>query len=128
MKYISENVRRFLASSISSVPHVEALLLLSGPEAAKRDWECAAVASRLYQSERSTDAILCELAEIGLIVRGDGDPPAYRFAPRTAELESVVRELAAAYNAHLVEVTQLIHSKRDVNAVRFADAFRWGKK
>lgn len=128
MKSISENVRRFLASSITSVPQLEALLLLGGGDAATREWDCASVASRLYQSERSTAAILAELTELGLLARHGRDPPTFRFAPRTPELEQVVRELAATYTAHLVEVTRLIHAKREGNAARFADAFRWRKE
>ncbi|MEO6064318.1 MAG: hypothetical protein ABIP49_00865 [Lysobacterales bacterium] len=128
MTPISGNVRRFLASSISSVPQLEALLLLCADGGAARDWDGATIASRIYQSERDSLALLDELAGLGLLERVCEAPLRFRYAPGSPEISAVVREVAAAYATHLVEITQFIHAKRDVKAVRFADAFRWRKE
>jgi len=125
---ISGNVRRFLASSMSSVPQLEALPLLCADGGAAREWEGTAIASRIYQSERDSLAMLDELAGLGLLERLPDGPPRFRYAPRSPEISAVVREVAAAYATHLVQITQFIHAKRDVKAVRFADAFRWRKE
>ena len=125
---VSKNVRRFLASSISSVPQLEALLLLCAEGGAAREWDGPTIASRIYQPERDTLSMLDELAGIGLLERLSEMPLRFRYAPRTPEISAAVREVAAAYATHLVAITQIIHAKRDVNAVRFADAFRWRKE
>lgn len=128
MTLISVNVRRFLASSISSVPQLEALLLLCAEGGAARAWDAPTIASRIYRPERDTLALLDELAGVGLLERLPEAPLRFRYAPRSQEISAVVREVAAAYATHLVEITQFIHAKRDVKAVRFADAFRWRKE
>ena len=53
-------------------------------------------------------------------------PSAYRFAP-APELASIVEQLATFYRSHLVEVTDVIHSRTARKAHQFADAFRLRK-
>jgi hypothetical protein len=59
------------------------------------------------------------LAQRGFLGR-DGN--LFRWQPKSAEL--TVDDLAKAYSRHLVELTQLIHSKPAAGVREFADAFR----
>ena len=54
-------------------------------------------------------------------------PASYRFSPTSGQLREMIDRVAAAYAAHLVDVTHLIHSKTGKKAQQFADAFKWRK-
>jgi hypothetical protein len=116
------DVRRFILTSIPSVPYLEAVLLLRAESG--KDWDAAQLARRLYVPER-TGAELLELLRssgIGEPSAGDG----LRYAPN-AELADLIERLAQVYAANLVGVTDLIHSRIDRRAQQFADAFRFRK-
>jgi hypothetical protein len=117
-------VRRFVLTSIPSVPYLEALLLLrSNPGQA---WDAGHLARRLYVPERTGAELIALLMASG--IAGPAEPAhAVRYAP-TQELASVLDEVARAYAADLVTVTELIHSRIDRRAQRFADAFRFRKE
>ena len=121
---VPDDVRRFILTSIPSVPFLEALLLLrSQPGAA---WEATNVARRLYVADAHALALLQALGEAGFAIQaGEGR---YRYAPATEELPVLIDALAATYSANLLGVTELIHSRIDKRAMQFADAFRWTKK
>lgn len=131
---LSDDVRRFLLASVSSIPYLEALLLLrSQPEAR---WSVRQVAQRLYVSEKRAQELLAELEAAGVVERSLPDAPQFRYQPATQELRQMLDGLAEVYAHHLVEVTHLIHSKADKRdrrdqwdkrARNFADAFRWRK-
>ena len=53
-------------------------------------------------------------------------PAAHRFAPHP-ELAVVVEQLAGYYRSHLVQVTDMIHSRTSRRAQQFADAFKLRK-
>lgn len=120
---IPEELRRFLLTSVTSVPFVEALLLFRERRGAPL--ETAVVARRLYMPEHAAAAVVQELADAG-IVQPAGESAMHRFEP-TPELAGIVEVLAAHYRSHLVEVTDLIHAKTARKAHRFADAFKWRK-
>lgn len=115
-------VRRFLLTSVTSVPFVEALLLFREHKGAPLATED--VARRLYIPEAAAAAVVAELAN-ARIVQPAGDA-AHRYEPE-ADLADVVELLATYYRSHLVEVTDLIHAKTGRKAQRFADAFKWRK-
>jgi Mn-dependent DtxR family transcriptional regulator len=119
---IPEELRRFLLTSVTSVPFVEALLVFRERKGAAVETED--VARLLYIPARSAAGVVEELAKAGMLQPADGG--AHRFEP-TAELAGVVELLAAYYRSHLVEVTDLIHGKTARQAQRFADAFKWRK-
>lgn len=123
---ISPEVRRFILTSIPSVPHLEALLLLHNES--DRSWASGEVALRLYLGERIAAGLLEELAASGLIDVVLDAHPKYRYQPRTTALAQLVDELAVTYAKHLLEVTHLIHSKTDRKAQQFADAFKWRRE
>ena len=114
-------IRRFVLTSIASVPHLEALLLL---RAKPHGWRAAQVAGRLYIGEAAARQLLDDLCQARMLEERDG---AYAFAPHSPLLRDAIDQLAESYARHLVEVTHLIHSRIDRQAQHFADAFRWRK-
>jgi hypothetical protein len=115
-------IRRFVLTSIASVPHLEALLLLRSAE--PDAWPAARVADRLYIGEGAALKLLDDLCNARMTERR-GD--AYVFAPHSQALRGTIDELAEVYARHLVDITHLIHSRIDRQAQHFADAFRWRK-
>jgi hypothetical protein len=123
---LSEEIRRFILTSVPSVPYLEAILLLrTDPDAG---WDVRRLAARLYVAERQAAELLTALAAAG-IARGEDheETPLFRYAPATDELRERLDALAQAYSANLVGVTDLIHSRVDKRAQQFADAFRLRK-
>lgn len=117
------DVRRFILTSVPSVPYLEAVLLLRAePQAG---WDVSQLARRLYVPERTAAELLAQLRE-SRIAQGAGEAPV-RYAP-PAELAELIDRLAQAYAANLVGVTDLIHSRIDRRAQQFADAFRFRKE
>lgn len=116
------DVRRFVLTSIPSVPFLEAVLLLrSDPQAG---WDAASLARRLYVTERTAIELLGQLRESGIGQDGGGT---VRYAP-APELADLLDRLAHAYATDLVAVSSLIHSRIDRRAQQFADAFRFRKE
>lgn len=123
---IPEDVRRFILTSVPSVPYLEAILLLrADPDVG---WDVPRLAARLYVPERQAAEVLAALEAAGIAHGEDhGETALFRYAPATAELRERLDALAQAYSANLVGVTDLIHSRIDKRAQQFADAFRLRK-
>lgn len=123
---IPEDIRRFILTSVPSVPYLEAVLLLrTDPGMA---WDVRRMAARLYVAERQAAEVLAALAAAGIAQGEDqGETTLFRYAPVTDELRERLDALAQAYSANLVGVTDLIHSRIDKRAQQFADAFRLRK-
>jgi hypothetical protein len=120
---LPEDVRRFILTSIPSVPYLEALLLLRAQPA--QSWDAGQLARRLYVPDRTGAELLQLLRDSGIAQPASGDD-ALRYAP-SAELAALLDRVAQAYATELVAVTGLIHSRIDRRAQRFADAFRFRK-
>lgn len=118
---IPDDVRRFLLSGFLTVPHVEAILQLRADRT--RAWEADGLASRLYIRAGVALQVLADLNAIRVAAL-EGQPPAYRYAPATPELETLLDRLVDAYSKHLVAVTAIIHRAEPRKALLFADAFR----
>ena len=118
------DVRRFILTSVPSVPFLEAILLLRAEP--QKAWDAAQLARRLYVPEREGVELLKSLRGSG-IADTAGGAESVRYAP-TAELREVLDRVAAAYAADLVTITDLIHSRIDRRAQQFADAFRFRKE
>jgi len=121
---LPDEVRRFILTSIPSVPYLEAVLLMRNE--AGRTWDAPQLARRLYVPDRHAAELLDRMAAAGVAVH-EGEPPAYRYHPATAELRERIDVLAREYAANLLAVTDLIHSRIDKRAQQFADGFRWRK-
>jgi hypothetical protein len=119
-----DDVRRFILTSIPSVPHLEALLLVREERA--REWDSATLARRLYVDLSTAENLLGSMLAAGLLAEGSA-PGRYRWAPASPELARMIDRLAEVYAKRLVEVTNLIHSEVQKKAQRFSDAFRWRK-
>lgn len=118
------DVRRFVLTSVPSVPFLEAVLLLR--DSPGTDWDAPRLARRLYVSERVATGLLEQLAGCGIAEPAAGGN-GVRYAP-PPELRQLLDGVAAAYAADLVAVTDLIHSRIDKRAQQFADAFRFRKE
>lgn len=120
---IPEDIRRFILTSIPSVPHIEAMLLLRRkPE---ERWDTRRVGQRLYVNDRTAATVLLDLCEIGVLEATCEDSPSYRYQPKSEELRLLIDRLADVYNRDLVEVSNLVHSGLNKKAQQFADAFIW---
>ncbi|MCC2974337.1 hypothetical protein [Massilia sp. IC2-476] len=124
---IPEDLRRFVLTSVPSVPFLEALLLLRANPG--QEWTGEMLAGRLYTSERTAQGLLDELCRAGMAAPCPG-PQAQRYcyAPASEALRERVDNLAELYSRHLVDITNLIHSTLDRKAQQFADAFRLRKE
>lgn len=123
---LTDEMRRFILTSIPSVPYLEAVLLLrSAPGTA---WDVPTLARRLYLGEPQAAELLAQLSAAGVAQPEEGgSPPLYRYRPADQALALRLDDLAKAYAADLVGVADLIHSRIDKRAQRFADAFRLRK-
>jgi hypothetical protein len=113
------DLRRFILTSVPSVPYLEAILQLRGE--AHVAWDPARLAGRLYVPEREADELLRALANAGI-----ARPSDYRYEP-APDLAAMLDRLAHEYATNLVGVTDIIHSRIDKRAHQFADAFRLRK-
>jgi hypothetical protein len=125
MSSLSADLRRFILTSIPSVPHLEAALLLHALPGQGRT--ATEVALRLYVPQRVAEDVLKTLCAGGILRCDDAAEPRYRFEPGDAALDPLLDELARTYADDLVGVTRLIHDATQKQAQRFADAFRLRK-
>jgi hypothetical protein len=122
---IPDDIKRFILTSVPSVPYLEAMLLLRNEAASP--WDCPRLAQRLYLSEKAAASLLTELYDAGVIRAHEQSPDSYCFSPASGALRDMIDRLADAYATQLVEVTHLIHSRTGKKAQQFADAFKWRK-
>jgi len=123
---IPEDIRRFVLTSIPSVPFLEALLLLRADPA--RPWRRDTLAQRLYVREKTAGALLADLCAAGMVAPcAPPDADSFCYRPQGELLRARIDRLAELYATNLVEVTLLIHSSLDRKAQQFADAFKWRK-
>ena len=120
---IPDDVRRYIVQCVPSVPHLEAITLMSAD--AGSTWNARQLAQRLYLDEPRAEALLHELRAAG-IATADADGH-WHFAPTTPQLAELLARLVDIYARHLVEVSTLVHSKSNRKARLFADAFVWRK-
>jgi hypothetical protein len=120
---IADDVRRFILTSVPSVPYLEALLLLRSDSGTQ--WDPFRLARRLYIGESQALDLLHTLAQSQVVSRAEDG--AFRFSPATPELARAIDGLAETYASNLLGVTDLIHSRLEKRAQQFADAFRWRK-
>jgi hypothetical protein len=125
MSAIPDDVRRFVLSSVPSVPYLEAALLLHAQPGQERS--AAEVAARLYVTDRTAAELLRALCQAGLAECTATPEDRYRYAPKDAVLAATIDALARVHAENLIGVTQLIHDAMQKSAQRFADAFRLRK-
>ena len=89
-------------------------------------WTPSRIAHELRITDQSASMHLHDLHLRGLL--GPPSDGAYGFAPKTAELQALVDELAACYAATRYTVINLIFSEPGDSARTLAEAFRFRKK
>jgi hypothetical protein len=122
---IPEDVLRFLADKIDSVPHLEALLLLA--ENPAQAWTIEQIAGRIYTSKDAAAAILKNLQQSGLIVPDASAPPRYQYDPSWDAQAQLMPKIIETYRRRLVQVASFIHSKASSSVREFARAFDFKK-
>jgi hypothetical protein len=122
---IPPELRRFILTSIPSVPHVEALLLMRAT--APERWTPSDLAQRLYVQPAVARDVLADLCTAAMLHSEDAGST-YFFGAQPDALCDVINTLAVLYSSNLVEITLLIHSKLDRKAQQFADAFDFRKE
>jgi hypothetical protein len=127
---IPDEVRRFILTSVPSVPYLEANILLRAEP--NDPWDAQRLSRRLYLPEPRTAELLQALAAAGIAEPAQQEASqrvseAFRFNPATPELDAMLDRLTRVYAGNLMGVTDLIHSRVDKRAQQFADAFRWRK-
>ena len=116
---LPDQVRRYVLASVSSVPQLEAILLLRAAPSVR--WTPALTARRLYVSETRAAELLASLEESGIARRLESGDFVYAAQ---GELDALLVLVADSYATDLLGITQLIHSRVDRRARQFADAFR----
>jgi hypothetical protein len=119
MEEPAEDILRFIASRIDTVPEFEALLLF---------WEqrpsaltVKQLASMLYVSRDVGATVIRALERRRLIMPAAGSKYAYDSAWEP-DGEFMAR-VAATYRRHLIRITRMIHSKAPTAVLEFARAF-----
>ena len=121
---VPDEVRRFILTSIPSVPYLEALLLLRAESS--QPWDSYRLAGRLYIGEGQALELLQAMQQAGVVTRREDG--SFVYGPADAALVEVIDALANTYSQDLVGVTDLIHARLDKRAQQFANAFRWKKE
>lgn len=120
------DVHRFLSEYVQSIAQLELLLLFHrDPEKA---WNVEESAKELYTSVTMTGQLLESLRAIGLIsVTGDSQL-LYRYAPKSAELQKLVDDIAQLYTERRMTIINTIYSGPLQKLHNFADAFRFSRQ
>ena len=118
---LSTSVQRFLSQYIGSLEQLEVLLLLRNNPT--RSWAPGEVYEVVRSSRASVEERLESFVQLGFLVKEDGPPPAFRYAPRE-ELGAALDETASAYQMWRVRVIEAIFTPVVDPAQRFADAFK----
>ena len=121
---IPDELRRFVLTSIPTVPHLETLLLLWRER--RESWSVEEIAQRLYVTPTVAHGLAHDLCVADLL-HCEGEPPRYFSRREPEHVARLVGALDEAYTRHLREVTRLIHSHGDRRAQRFLQAFTWKK-
>jgi hypothetical protein len=120
---IPDDVRRFIVTSVPSIPHLEGLLLLR--DGTVPAWNADILARRLYIGTRQAADLIEALHHGGFLVPIEDASGNYRYEPSHPSLREIVDKLAQAYQADLIGITNLVHSASSKKVQQFADAFKW---
>jgi hypothetical protein len=124
---IPVEVRQFVQKYVRTLDQLEVLLLLSAlPD---RDWSV----NDVYNVVRSSPALVSErlesLTAAGMLARS-GDPPVYRYQPRSEELSRAISALSATYQLSRHRIVELIYAPPESKdpLTDFSDAFKFKRK
>lgn len=117
---ISEDVRRFIRSSVRSVWALELLLLMRREP--DRSWTVDALTSELRGSRQLVTDILSGFIERGLVVSDTSQT--YRYRPADSALDELVRDLEKVYAERRIALIQEIVAAPNEKIQTLADAFK----
>lgn len=118
-------VDRFILTSIDSVPHLEALLLLwQNPS---EQWTVEDVAKRLWIDREDTRSILNDLARNRFLSVIVGELEQYRYRSDSGN-DRILRGVADIYRQEMIRISTMIHAKPSSAVRAFARAFRFTKE
>ena len=105
---IPDSVKRFILTSIPSVPYLEGMLWLRAhPDI---DHDAKEVARALYLTEGMAGELLLALEASGVLVQtGNAADATFRYRPHGEKLAARIDALSAAYAANLIEIARLVH-------------------
>lgn len=123
---IPTDLRRFILTSIDSVPYLETLLLFHRNQG--ESWGVKEVSGLLFVSEGDVAEALDRLRGAGFLSVSGRENLVYSYSPRSPAQGQMVDRLALVYAKHLIEITNLIHSKSGQKVRQFAEAFKLRKE
>jgi uncharacterized membrane protein YccC len=118
---LPEELLDLIARHVDSMARAEVLLLLH--RCADRAWRPEDAADALHVLVPATAQHL-EALTASRLVRAEGEPRAYRYAPATPALHAAVEELRVAYDTRPVTLVRAIYERPSTAVRSFADAFR----
>jgi hypothetical protein len=120
LRVISEELQAFIRTHLRSVWELELLLLVSRDPV--RSWSAEELNRELRSSLGLISQILSKLEHAGLVTATDDQK--YRYQPRSAEIEQVVRQLEEAYAARPLTIVRAILAGPNEKIQTLADAFK----
>lgn len=118
---LPDDIARFIAEHIDSVPHLEALLLLW--ETAPQAWTAEELSRRIYIPAGAAALVLNDLVAKGWVTEREASHTFIADTPDRARIE----RLARSYRGNLLSVARAIHAKPTSALLDFARAFRLRK-
>jgi hypothetical protein len=116
----AEDVLRFIADRIDTVPQLESLLLLW--EAQPCAFTAEDLAQRIFVSRETASQILRDLQQKKLVATA-ADPSEYVYDSSWDPTGHFIAHVAATYRRYLIPVATFIHSKASPGVREFARAF-----
>ena len=116
----SEDLRRFIRSSVRSIWALELLLLLR--RRADKAWTVDALTGELRSRDKLVAEILAEFVQRGLVAAENSNT--FRYKPASDVLDNLVSELENAYSERRIALIQEIVAAPNEKIQTLADAFR----
>jgi hypothetical protein len=124
MGAVSERLQAFLEQRLSSIEHIDVVMLLSADPS--RSWTAPEVAAALRTAPETAAMRLFLLASGGLIAFEPSAIPRYRYASADEETMAMIRELTEVFATNRDALMAAVESPRD--PIRsFSDAFKLKK-
>jgi hypothetical protein len=109
MSNVPEPVRRFLLTSIPSIPHLELLLLLWRE---RREVDVNELARRLYVEPLFAMSLVQDLRDADLVVPGTAEQ-SWRLWDGDEALVQLVSQLDRTYSRYVRAVADIVHGKTE---------------
>jgi hypothetical protein len=120
---LPDEVRVLVQNHVASMPHLEALLLLSGSP--DQSLPVEAVAAAIGVAPDAAAKVLRDLHASSLAAEeGAGGSLRYRFAPDDESLRRAAESLSDMYSRFPVQVIRAVYERPPSAVQQLADAFR----